>query len=262
MKYLFLISFIIVIIPIVISLYSYFIFLPLYMTKEKSLDYAYLHYVGYVHGQNGSYLMHIYYSQSRLWIVVYEFEGWISGEVGAVRLSGVVGNAVCNTSSSALGRLLFPENGTAVGSWRLFLRPGGYIRVPNIRLAEPHPLLGFGPYYIGALYDENGTLIAGIDSTPIQALLYTKIANRYVAYTIKLGGRGFEALASGTLNLTGCGLGRIDSLVLLLNDTNAIPGDQPWGMLFVSNFNALFPMSYGMIFAGILLLLYGWRRWK
>lgn len=44
-----------------------------------------------------------------------------------------------------------------------------------------------------------------------------------------------------------------------LNDTNAIPSDQPWGLLFVNNFNALHPMC-GMISAGVLLLLYGWRR--
>lgn len=262
MKYFFLITLIIIILPIIISLYSYFIFLPLYMTKEKTLDKAYLNYVGYMRGQNGSYLIYIYYSQNGSKIVALQYEGGFSGEVGAVYVDGPVGDVVCNVNSPALASLLLPENGTAVALWRLFLRPGGYIGVPNIRLAEPQRLLGFGPYYIGALYDKNGTLVAGLDSTPIQALLYTRIGGRYVAYAIKLGGRGFEGLASSVLNLTGCNLGRVDSFVLLLNETNAIPGDQPWGLLFVSNFNALFPMSYGMVFAGVLLLLYGWRRWR
>ena len=262
MKYFFLISLIIIIIPIIISLYSYFIFLPLYMAKEKTLNQAYLNYVGYVNGRNGSYLIYIYYNRSGLRTVALQYEGGFVGGIGTVSTPGVVGNVVCNASSPALASLLLPENGTAVASWRLLLRPGGYIGVPNIRLAEPDRLLGFGPYYIGALYDKNGTLVASLDSTPIQALLYTKIGDKYVVYSIKLGGRGFEELASSILNLTGCNLGRVDSFVLFLNDTNAIPGDQPWGLLFVSNFNALFPMSYGMVFAGILLLLYGWRRWR
>jgi len=250
-------SIVLILIPVIISAYSYFLFFPTYVKNVKSIEGSYFRYVGLAYTIDGSksYAVFISVDKGVGRIVVYEYEGeFVSYGVGSAWLPGRLGELVCSGEvPGTLYKLLFPPGNTTVSDYLLVIRNSGWLGVPSLNLAKPRGPLGFGPAYVGELFYKNGTLAAGLDSIPIQIVLYTWDGKKFAAYGLKLAN-------VATAFLGGCGVGRVDRFSLVLNETNFTPPEQPWGLVFLSNFNALFPMSYGLVFAGVVLWLYGWRR--
>jgi len=250
-------SIVLILIPVLISTYSYFLFLPTYLKNVKSIENAYFKYVGVAYTINGSksYAVFISIDKGVRRIATYKYEGgFISYGVGSAWLPGRLGELVCSGDvPEPLYNLLFPPGNVTVSEYLLVIRRGGWLEVPSPGLAKPARQLGFGPYYVGELFYRNGTLAAGLDSIPIQIVLYTWDGKKFAAYELRLAD-------VATAFLGEYGVGRVDRFVLVLNETNFTPPEQPWGLVFLSNFNALFPMSYGLVFAGVVLWLYGWRR--
>jgi len=249
-------SVVLILIPVLISTYSYLLLLPIYLKNVKSIESAYFEYVGYVSTINGSrYAVFISVNKGVGRIAVYKYEGgFVSYGVGSAWLPGRLGELVCSGEvPGPLYTLLFPPGNTTVSEYLLVIRRNEWLGVPSLGLARPVGPLGFGRAYVGELFYKNGTLAAGLDSIPIQNVLYTWDGKRFVAYGLKLAD-------VATAFLGECGVGRVDGFSLVLNETNFTPPEQPWGLVFLSNFNALFPMSYGLVFAGVVLWLYGWKR--
>jgi len=253
-------SVILISIPLLISTYSYFLFLPTYVKNVKSVESSYFKYVGLAYTISGNksfafFAVFIFVDREVGRIAVYKYEGgFVSYGVGSARLPGRLGELVCSGEvPGTLYKLLFPPGNTTVSEYLLVIRRSGWLGVPSPGLARPAGPLGFGRAYVGELFYKNGTLAAGLDSIPIQNILYTWDGKRFVAY-------GFRLADVAVAFLGECGVGRVSGFSLVLNETNFTPPEQPWGLVFLSNFNALFPMSYGLVFAGVVLWLYGWRR--
>jgi len=250
-------SIVLILIPVLISTYSYFLFLPTYVKNIKSIESSYFKYVGIAYTINGSKSYAVFISVDKRGgrIAVYKYEGeFVSYGVGSAWLPGRLGELVYSGDvPEPLYKLLFPPGNTTLSKYLLVVRRGGWLKIPSPGLAKPEGPLGFGPYYIGELFYDNGTLAAGLNSIPIQIVLYTWDGKKFAAYELRLAD-------VATAFLGGCGVGRVDRFSLVLNETNFTPPEQPWGLVFLSNFNALFPMSYGLVFAGVVLWLYGWRR--
>ncbi|MGC8973595.1 MAG: hypothetical protein ACP5KY_05245 [Thermoproteus sp.] len=171
---------------------------------------------------------------------------------------GRLDGEVCNGTLPSSIYSLFITNGSSISidGVRITLRRSGHFGIPSFGLAQPNRFFGFGPYYTVSI---NNTLFSNYQ------VGYTGDGGSYALYFVAISPRSrfIETNSSSFLYLLRmCGIKSVFSFFVGLNDTNFAPRDQPYLSVFVNNFNALFPLSYGLVFGGILLWLYGRRRWS
>ncbi|MGC9119610.1 MAG: hypothetical protein ACP5I3_11595 [Thermoproteus sp.] len=172
---------------------------------------------------------------------------------------GRLDGEVCNGTLPSSIYSLFITNGSSISidGVRITLRRSGHFGIPSFGLAQPNRFFGFGPYYTVSI---NNTLFLNY------RVGYTGDGGSYALYFVAISPRPrfIETNSSSFLYLLRmCGIKSVFMPFSVgLNDTNFAPRDQPYLSVFVNNFNALFPLSYGLVFGGILLWLYGRRRWS
>ena len=178
-----------------------------------------------------------------------------------------------------LALLLPPREGGAVGLELERRGLGFYLAIPDLR---PDRLLGV-PRTYGATYISmnSGELAGGVEASctpPDCSLLYIGLDDsRLLLLQFSTEGPGGERLArllayellgvfeDSIVYSVAVEVGSLDyseGVILGLTSISGfVPGDQAWLEYLWWNFNRLFPFSYAMVMASIIILIVRVRRW-